>query len=179
MIIVSTLKHSEIMYASASSKGEKSRGLNGERAAVFIMDMFTRFTDLVPVADKTAEEALRAIRYFLGEHKDGRLYSDNSKELEVAAKELCVMHQAATPHRPQTNAFAERGIRTMLEGTRASLLQAGLLPRFWLIAGRHHAFATAIVGGSDGETSPWMKVCLLYTSPSPRDKRQSRMPSSA
>ena len=23
------------------------------------------------------------------------------------------------------------------------------------------------------------KVCLLYTSPSPRDKRQSRMPSSA
>ena len=25
----------------------------------------------------------------------------------------------------------------------------------------------------------WRKSCLLYTSPSPRDKRQSRMPSSA
>ena len=25
----------------------------------------------------------------------------------------------------------------------------------------------------------WHKRCLLYTSPSPRDKRQSRMPSSA
>ena len=25
----------------------------------------------------------------------------------------------------------------------------------------------------------WMNICLLYTSPSPRDKRQSRMPSSA
>ena len=25
----------------------------------------------------------------------------------------------------------------------------------------------------------WKKACLLYTSPSPRDKRQSRMPSSA
>ena len=25
----------------------------------------------------------------------------------------------------------------------------------------------------------WVKACLLYTSPSPRDKRQSRMPSSA
>ena len=37
------------------------------------MDMFTRFADLVPVADKTAEEAVRAIRYFLGEHKNGRL----------------------------------------------------------------------------------------------------------
>ena len=27
--------------------------------------------------------------------------------------------------------------------------------------------------------TPWDKGCLLYTSPSPRDKRQSRMPSSA
>ena len=25
----------------------------------------------------------------------------------------------------------------------------------------------------------WIQPCLLYTSPSPRDKRQSRMPSSA
>ena len=25
----------------------------------------------------------------------------------------------------------------------------------------------------------WVNICLLYTSPSPRDKRQSRMPSSA
>lgn len=69
----------------------------------------------------------------------------------MAAKGLGMMYQTATPHRPQTNAFAERGIRTMLEGTRASLLQAGLPPRFWLIAGHHHAFATAVVGGSDGE----------------------------
>ena len=33
----------------------------------------------------------------------------------------------------------------------------------------------------EGEDLPWAKLysCLLYTSPSPRDKRQSRMPSSA
>ena len=30
-----------------------------------------------------------------------------------------------------------------------------------------------------GEIENGMKTCLLYTSPSPRDKRQSRMPSSA
>ena len=29
------------------------------------------------------------------------------------------------------------------------------------------------------ERSYFPRVCLLYTSPSPRDKRQSRMPSSA
>ena len=27
--------------------------------------------------------------------------------------------------------------------------------------------------------SEWSKVCLLYTSPSPRDRQKSRMPSSA
>ena len=30
-----------------------------------------------------------------------------------------------------------------------------------------------------GGTWPYREACLLYTSPSPRDKRQSRMPSSA
>ena len=29
------------------------------------------------------------------------------------------------------------------------------------------------------QVNEWLKNCLLYTSPSPRDKRQSRMPSSA
>ena len=33
-------------------------------------------------------------------------------------------------------------------------------------------------GGSLAELSD-VSICLLYTSPSPRDKRQSRMPSSA
>ena len=34
-------------------------------------------------------------------------------------------------------------------------------------------------GLKEGEVVGWSKICLLYTSPSPRDKRQSRMPSSA
>ena len=32
---------------------------------------------------------------------------------------------------------------------------------------------------SDQSAETWFQTCLLYTSPSPRDKRQSRMPSSA
>ena len=31
----------------------------------------------------------------------------------------------------------------------------------------------------DGKSGTIVEICLLYTSPSPRDKRQSRMPSSA
>ena len=39
-----------------------------------------------------------------------------------------------------------------------------------------------VVGGDIEEYMPYdddVAICLLYTSPSPRDKRQSRMPSSA
>ena len=42
-----------------------------------------------------------------------------------------------------------------------------------------HAAQMAAIVANDGKmVTPYM-VCLLYTSPSPRDKRQSRMPSSA
>ena len=37
----------------------------------------------------------------------------------------------------------------------------------------------AVVYGSGGQIAATSYTCLLYTSPSPRDKRQSRMPSSA
>ena len=38
----------------------------------------------------------------------------------------------------------------------------------------------AMAARGDGRRSvPQVYICLLYTSPSPRDKRQSRMPSSA
>ena len=45
---------------------------------------------------------------------------------------------------------------------------------------------TIIQGGGDGDTTPTVDdsiivddICLLYTSPSPRDRTRSRMPSSA
>ena len=49
------------------------------------------------------------------------------------------------------------------------------------VNGRHLADEdTTSVGESQlAESSTWWMICLLYTSPSPRDKRQSRMPSSA
>ena len=39
--------------------------------------------------------------------------------------------------------------------------------------------ADVLVCRSERDLSDEVKNCLLYTSPSPRDKRQSRMPSSA
>ena len=36
-----------------------------------------------------------------------------------------------------------------------------------------------VIGEGERDEAPMLYICLLYTSPSPRDKRQSRMPSSA
>ena len=48
---------------------------------------------------------------------------------------------------------------------------SGTLPRVWTKLSNDRAEALRLWAQREG--------CLLYTSPSPRDKRQSRMPSSA
>ena len=48
---------------------------------------------------------------------------------------------------------------------------------YWVFAGGLQSASTATVVDGQGDTP--VMTCLLYTSPSPRDKRQSRMPSSA
>ena len=45
--------------------------------------------------------------------------------------------------------------------------------------GSHHAEIEALLMAGDSSRGATLYTCLLYTSPSPRDKRQSRMPSSA
>ena len=43
-----------------------------------------------------------------------------------------------------------------------------------------HAGEVALARGARVEEEPWLPLrCLLYTSPSPRDRQKSRMPSSA
>ena len=39
--------------------------------------------------------------------------------------------------------------------------------------------STVVIGPPDGNMKQYIESCLLYTSPSPRDLRLSRMPSSA
>ena len=55
--------------------------------------------------------------------------------------------------------------------------------KFWQMVGRGTRLCADLYGPGDDKTDfrifDFCYNCLLYTSPSPRDKRQSRMPSSA
>ena len=48
-----------------------------------------------------------------------------------------------------------------------------------LAANGHRVIALDLPGHGLSERDPQLTICLLYTSPSPRDQRGSRMPSSA
>ena len=74
-----------------------------------------------------------------------------------------LIKQEFTPaYSPQFNGVAERGVGMIETAAMAARIQAKVL------------FGHVQLPETD---KLW--ACLLYTSPSPRDKRQSRMPSSA
>ena len=59
-----------------------------------------------------------------------------------------------------------------------ALLFALLLPTL-VSAGAYEDMEEAMIRGDSGTAINLIKRCLLYTSPSPRDRTRSRMPSSA
>ena len=148
---------------------------------------------------KSSEETKEAFRDFQGNAPFIHLYSDNAPELKAAASKLNWTHSFSVPGRPQTNAVAERCVRHCLEGCRTLLDQAGLPPSLWTKAVQYWCMmintqpkegVTPYEAKNPGLRS-WdamripfgclveFKPCLLYTSPSPRDRTRSRMPSSA
>lgn len=56
---------------------------------------------------------------------------------------------------PKTNAVAERSIRSVIDGTRVNLEQAGL-HQYWAHAARHACIANNIVDAREG-SSPWFQ----------------------
>ena len=82
-----------------------------------------------------------------------------------SSKEKYKVPEALTPEQMQTvRAFVEEKYPDMLE--HVDMLTATCL--------RHHEST-----GNKNKYFKWVQVCLLYTSPSPRDATLSRMPSSA
>ena len=48
------------------ARGERSRGMAGEKYAVVILDLGTEWCDCVPVCDRSSKDAEHAPRFFAG-----------------------------------------------------------------------------------------------------------------
>ena len=73
-------------------------------------------------------------------------------ELISAVKKLHAPHGKATPYRHQSNAYAERVVRKIVEGARTLLEHTGLPSCFWPFAVRYWCFADD-VAVRDGESA--------------------------
>ncbi len=75
---------------------------------------------------------MKAMQHFVGADEQLKMfYSDNAPELLEAVKCLGWRHLTSLPHRPKTNGVVERQVRSVIEGTRALLLQAGMPAKWW------------------------------------------------
>ena len=136
------------------TRGEEEHGMDGEKSSLVIKDV-AGFIAVYPSARRTIEEIVRSLQHFVGPNeKVGIFYSDNAPELVAAIKQLQWRHVLDVPYISQTNAVAERAIRSVLEGTRVNLLQAGLHHSYWPHAARHWCHMSNVLS-RDGQPSPW------------------------
>ena len=109
------------------TRDEDELGIDDEKSALVVKDIATGFMYVYPNARRTTNAAILAIKHFVGhEDKIGVFYSDNAPELISAMKILQCRHVLSRDYISKSNAQAERAVRSVLEGTRVNLLQAGL-----------------------------------------------------
>eukprot|EP00971_Amphidinium_carterae_P338858 6476389-Amphidinium_carterae.1 len=157
---VKTEKFGQVIHADHLIIGDSSKGLEGERVALALIDQHTKFGYAYPASSKSAEEVTFAIRRFMGDQVDWRqvaIKSDNSHEIKSAVKSLGLAHYVSTPYRYQSNGLVERFIRRLVESTRAGLDQAGLPLEMWPHGIRHAALCYNMYApvSDDGKT-PWV-----------------------
>ena len=86
-----------------------------------------------------------------------------------------VLGNAPSPEK--LKALAPTDTHLAIEGLNAGYGKMEILHEVYLYANKGQSIC--LIGPNGAGKSTILHSCLLYTSPSPRDKRQSRMPSSA
>ena len=100
---------------------------------------------------------------FMGDRQIDRFFSDRSVEIERALRDLHIVSDTRQPGILQNNAVVERLVQDILEGTRTSLLRAGLPPCFWEYGCQHYCLMENVLPSRESvavgveRTSPWEK----------------------
>ena len=111
-----------------------------------------------PSALKSEEECYRALTHFTSSRDNiGLFYSDNAKELVKTVSSLGWRHELSKAYIHQSNAIAERAVRSSTEGTRTNLLQAGLSHVYWPHALEHACSMYNLVHPNGPKYTPWFK----------------------
>ena len=128
-------------------------GLENEKVAFVVKDVFSKFRYVYPSPTKEADQCHEDLQHFLqvGD-KVGVVYSDNAPELKDAVRRMKFRHNTS---RAYVDENIEREIRTVLEGTRANLTQAGLPDSLWPYAAQRHAMALNATKRLDVARIPW------------------------
>ena len=132
---------------------DEEMDIDGSRNALVIKDVATDFMYVYPSASRSTRECIAAFKHFVKSTDDvGVFYSDNSPELVAAAERLSWRHQKSVAYLSKTNAAAERSFRSVIDGTRVNLEQAGLHHQYWSHASRHFCMAHNILDTREGSS---------------------------
>eukprot|EP00439_Symbiodinium_sp_Y106_P066744 s3183_g10.t3 len=123
----------------------KDYGFQGETVAHVVKDVYSKFRYVYPSKTKSGEQCYEDMLHFLGVDDEAKvIYSDNALEFDYAARQLRARHNTSREYVDQNKAVIEHEITTILEGTRANLVQSGLPDRYWPLASQHHALCLNI-----------------------------------
>ena len=100
-------------------------------------------------------------------------------ERVLARLAICNVDHSAMVRASELVYLTQAGTEIGVASTKAFTTQLAALLNLTLCLARHHAEGTLSEKDVFASLEEMADACLLYTSPSPRDKRQSRMPSSA
>ena len=117
----------ELITGDHKVLSEESESRNNHRHAVVVQDLATQWIQSYPCKSKSSQETQRNLMKFLGPTRKPKvIYTDNSLEFGKSCEELSWNHCTSTPHRSETNGFAQRAVCRAKEERSAVLLQSGL-----------------------------------------------------
>ena len=140
-----------------TNKKGKKHGIHGFKNTVNIKDLWSGLICSFPVKDKGNAEARKAFKFFAGERKIQKLFSDNAGELKAAAEKLGIQHEMSEPGVPVGNCIAERNNGDILNMTKPALCCAGMPACCWPYAAPHACFMENTHWES-GKESPYNKT---------------------
>ena len=137
------------------TRDANEQSIDGDRVAMVMKDVATKFRWIYPSARSHAKDCVLAFRHFIAPGEEvGVFYSDAAPSIKLACREVGWRQNTSVAYVSKSNAVAERNLRSVLEGTRVNLEQAGLHHSYWSYAARHWCMAHNIQDHPE-ILSPW------------------------